>query len=59
MRKFYVFYRRRLCSGEYEYGNAIITLDKNEKANINTFETKLNGIGGLCKQLVSWSLIEE
>ena len=59
MRKFYVCYRRYMCCGEYEYDNVIITLDKNEKANIDTFETKLNEMGGTHKELISWSLIEE
>ena len=59
MRKFYVCYRRYMYCGEYEYDNVIITLDKNEKANIDTFETKLNKMGGTLKNVISWSLIEE
>ena len=59
MRKFYVYYRIYWCLGEYEYRHTIIQLDKNEKANIDTFETKLNKMGGIHKELISWSLIEE
>ena len=59
MRKFYVLYRSYIRCGEDEYNNAIITLDKNEKANIGTFQTKLNDLGGLYKEPISWSLIEE
>ena len=59
MRKFYIFYRiyQSLC--EYEYHHTIITLNKNEKANIDTFEGKLSEIGIFRKELISWSLIEE
>ena len=59
MRKFYVYYRiyQYLC--EYEYHHIIIPLNKEEKANIDTFEAKLNEIGGTHKELISWSLIEE
>ena len=59
MRKFYIFYRIYQYCGEYEYIHTIITLNKKEKANIDTFETKLNEIGGVHKELISWSLIEE
>ena len=59
MRKFYIFYRIYQYLGEYEYYHTIITLNKNEKANIDTLETKLNEIGGTHKELISWSLIEE
>lgn len=59
MRKFYVCYRIYQYCGEYEYHHTIIPLNKNEKANIDTFETKLNEIGVTNKELISWSLIEE
>lgn len=59
MRKFYIYYRIYQGLGEYEYYHTIIPLNKNEKANIDTFETKLNEIGGTHKELISWSLIEE
>ena len=61
MRKFYIYYRIYQGLGEYEYHHTIIQLNKNEKANIDTFETKLNemGWGGIYKELISWSLIEE
>lgn len=59
MRKFYVYYRRYMCCGEYEYDNTIIILTKNEKANVDTFDTKLNNMGGTLKNVISWSLIEE
>lgn len=59
MRKFYIYYRIYQSMGEYEYRHTIIQLNKNEKANIDTFETKLNEMGGTHKELISWSLIEE
>ena len=39
MRKFYIYYRIYQSLGEYEYRHIIIPLNKNEKANIDTFET--------------------
>ena len=36
-----------------------VNANKNEKANIDTFETKLNEMGGTHKNVISWSLIEE
>lgn len=59
MRKFYVYYRIYQYLGDYEYHHIIIPLNKKEKANIDTFETKLNETGGTHKELISWSLIEE
>jgi hypothetical protein len=59
IRKFYVCYRIYQYFGEYEYCHTIIPLNKNEKANIDTFEIKLNEIGVTHKELISWSLIEE
>ena len=59
MRKFYVCYRTHLCYGEYLYSNVIITLDENEKANIDTFKIKMDKMGETHKELISWSLIEE
>ncbi len=59
MRKFYVSYRVYRCVGEYDYRYAIILLDKNEKANPNTFETELSHIGENHIELLAWSLIEE
>ena len=58
MRKFYVIYRYIL--GGYQYGEYIITLNKNEKANQETFNKKLMAdIGGANKTVLTWSLIEE
>lgn len=59
MRKFYVSYRVYQYVGEYDYRYAIISLDKNQKANPDTFETELSHIGEHHIELISWSLIEE
>ena len=59
MRKFFVYYRTHLVYGEYEYHTLNFTLNVNEKANVETFENKLNDLGGCKKEIVSWSLIEE
>lgn len=58
MRKFYVVYEYDL--GEPKYGKTIITLLADEKANIETFNKKLlNRLGGVRKEVLSWSLIED
>lgn len=58
MRKFYVRYEYSL--GGTQYGNIIITLEENEKANPEVFNKKLmNDVGGVDKKVLSWSLIEE
>ena len=58
MRKFYVIYEYNL--GEPKYGKTIITLLADEKANIETFNEKLlNRLGGVRKEVLSWSLIED
>jgi hypothetical protein len=58
MRKFYVRYEYRL--GGPQYGNTIITLKANEKANMETFNEKLMiDMGGVCKRVLAWSLIED
>lgn len=58
MRKFYVIYRYIL--GDNQYGEYIISLNENEKANQETFNKKLmSDIGGTDKMVITWSLIEE
>lgn len=58
MRKFFVIYRYKL--GGNQYGEYIITLKENEKANQETFNKKLmDEIGGINKTVITWSLIEE
>ena len=58
MRKFYVVYRYILCGNQY--GEYIISLNENEKANQETFNKKLMAdIGGTDKTVITWSLIEE
>lgn len=67
MRKFYVIYRYLLCSdirynilGGNQYGEHIITLNENEKANQETLNKKLMAdLGGVNKTVLTWSLIEE
>lgn len=53
MRKFYVRYEYSL--GGPRYDNKIITLEANEKANLETFSKKLRDD----MKVLSWSLIEE
>lgn len=58
MRKFYVIYRYIL--GGSQFGEYIITLKENEKANQETFNKKLmSDIDGTDKTVITWSLIEE
>ena len=57
MRTFYVRYEYFL--GGPQYGNTIISLENNEKANPETFNKKLKDIGGCRKNILSWSLIED
>lgn len=58
MRNFFVIYRYKL--GGNQYGEYIITLKENEKANQETFNKKLmDDIGGINKTVITWSLIEE
>lgn len=66
MRKFYVIYRYIICDIKYnilggnQYGEHIITLNENEKANQETFNKKLmTDLGGVNKTVLTWSLIEE
>jgi hypothetical protein len=59
MRKFLVYYRIHLVYGEYEYQTIILVLNTSEKANVKTFENKLNEPGMLRREILSWSLIEE
>ena len=54
MRKFYIRYEYYSLGGP-QYGNAIITLEVNEKANLETFNKKFTGY----VKVLSWSLIEE
>lgn len=60
MRKFYVTYSEYLFCGEYEFYDIEITLNKGEKANLSTFENKLDKISssGRLRKIISWSLIE-
>lgn len=57
MRNFYIRYEYSL--GGPQYGNTIISLENNEKANPETFNEKLNDTGGVKKNILSWSLIED
>ena len=59
MRKFLVYYRRHLVYGEYEYCTKRFVLNTGEKANDDTFASKLNELGIWQKEILSWSLIEE
>ena len=59
MRKFLVYYRKHLVYDEYEYHTRIFVLNAGEKANVKTFENKLNELGMLQREILSWSLIEE
>ena len=59
MRKFLVYYRMHLVYGEYEYYTGEVVLNTEEKANIETFENKLNSQGCGGKKVLAWSLIEE
>ena len=59
MRKFLVYYRKHLVYGEYEYHTYEIVLNCSEKANVKTFENKLNELGMLGREILAWSLIEE
>ena len=59
MRKFFVCYRIHLVYGEYEYYTKMIELNAGEKANVETFENKLNELGKQRREILSWSLIEE
>lgn len=59
MRTFYVVFRTHLVYGEYEYYTVFINLNENEKANLETFNKKINKIDGAKKQVLSWSLNEE
>jgi hypothetical protein len=57
MRNFYIRYEYSLGGPRYE--NIIISLENNEKANPETFNKKLDAIGGVKKKVLSWSLIED
>jgi hypothetical protein len=59
MRKFLVYYRNHLVYGEYEYYTKEFVLNTGEKANVDTFEHKLNELGMWRREILSWSLIEE
>lgn len=59
MRTFYVVFRTHLVYGEYSYNTTFITLNENEKANLETFNKKINEEGGLKKFVMSWSLNED
>ena len=59
MRTFLVCYRNHLVYGEYEYHTKEIVLNVNEKANVETFKTKLNELGMWRREILAWSLIEE
>lgn len=56
MRKFYVRYEYNWHThAGPDYGNMIVILDENEKANPETFRKKLKDY----MRVISWSLIEE
>ena len=59
MRTFLVCYRYHLVYGEYKYHTKEIVLNYGEKANVETFENKLNELGKQRREILSWSLIEE
>ena len=48
MRKFLVYFRKHLVYGEYEYYTKEIVLNTSEKANVETFENKLNELNWVC-----------
>lgn len=45
--------------GMYEYNTINITLNVDERANVETFRNKLNELGMCQREILSWSLIEE
>ena len=56
MRKFYVFYRDyQWGTGEYVYEGCDVILNENEKANRETFCSKIDS--GI--EVLAWSLVEE
>lgn len=60
MRTFLVYYRMHQVYGMYEYYTINLTLNVDEKANVETFRNKLNNKLGMCgREILSWSLIEE
>ena len=58
MRTFLIYYRKHLVYGEYEYYTKKIVLNQIEKANVETFESKLNELGIWQKEILSWILEE-
>ena len=57
MRTYFIYYKKyNWRSGDYEYDTCTITLNKIEKANIETFDSKFNDHN---IEVLSWSLIEE
>lgn len=62
VRTFFIYYQfYQICSGygKYTYHTCNISLNSNEKANRETFNKILNGLGEYDKEVLSWSLIEE
>ena len=59
MRTFLVYYRMHQVYGMYEYNTINITLNVDERANVETFRNKLNELGMWQREILSWSLIEE
>lgn len=59
MRKFLVYYRMHQVYDVYEYYRSKVELELDEKANLETFEKKINSLGCSGKEVLSWSLIEE
>lgn len=58
MRTFFIYYRVYSGCGEYNYYTGDVNLKPNEKANRETFEKILKGLGGCDKEILSWSLEE-
>ena len=58
MRNFLVLYRMHQVYGEYEYYRSNVELEPGEKANLETFEKKVNSWGCAGKEVLSWSLVE-
>lgn len=54
MRTFYVTY---MLNGDCIRATTIILL-QDEKATVATFNARLKALGGLVKEVLSWSLIE-
>ena len=59
MRNFYVTYNEYRFCGEYEFYDIVITLNKGEKANLSTFENKVDQKGRVSVPSQFRSIIQE